>query len=101
MPEQPKSFHLSPEIHEYVVDHGTPPDEASPFPDINAQHAEAERELAEAANEIHDGQRSQLEQARRDFDERPCRDTHERLVRARAMFAATERYADDFGGETK
>ncbi len=27
MPDQPKSFHLSPEVHEYVVRHGTPPDE--------------------------------------------------------------------------
>jgi len=25
--DQPKSFHLSPEIHRYIVDHGTPPDE--------------------------------------------------------------------------
>lgn len=27
MVDQPKSFHLSPEIHRYIVDHGTPPDE--------------------------------------------------------------------------
>ena len=27
MPDAPKSFHLSPEIHEYVVRHGAPPDE--------------------------------------------------------------------------
>jgi len=25
--DQPKSFHLSPEIHRYLVEHGTPPDE--------------------------------------------------------------------------
>jgi len=25
--DQPKSFHLSPEIHRYIIDHGTPPDE--------------------------------------------------------------------------
>jgi len=27
MPDQPKSFHLSPEVHAYLVSHGTPPDE--------------------------------------------------------------------------
>ncbi len=27
MADQPKSFNLSPEIHEYVVAHGTPPDD--------------------------------------------------------------------------
>jgi caffeoyl-CoA O-methyltransferase len=27
MPEGPKSFHLSPDIHAYLVEHGTPPDE--------------------------------------------------------------------------
>jgi caffeoyl-CoA O-methyltransferase len=27
MPDQPKSFHLSPEIHQYLVAHGTPPDD--------------------------------------------------------------------------
>lgn len=27
MADAPKSFHLSPEIHEYIVAHGTPPDE--------------------------------------------------------------------------
>jgi caffeoyl-CoA O-methyltransferase len=27
MSDEPKSFHLSPEIHAYIVDHGSPPDE--------------------------------------------------------------------------
>ncbi len=27
MADKPKSFHLSPEIHEYIVAHGTPPDD--------------------------------------------------------------------------
>ena len=27
MPGEPKSFHLGPEIHAYLVEHGTPPDE--------------------------------------------------------------------------
>jgi len=27
MADNPKSFHISPEIHEYIVAHGTPPDE--------------------------------------------------------------------------
>ncbi len=27
MPDGPKSFHLAPEIHAYLVEHGTPPDE--------------------------------------------------------------------------
>ncbi|MGH0036938.1 MAG: O-methyltransferase [Myxococcota bacterium] len=27
MSDRPKSFHLSPEIHAYLVDHGTPPDD--------------------------------------------------------------------------
>jgi caffeoyl-CoA O-methyltransferase len=27
MTDRPKSFHLTPEIHAYLVDHGTPPDE--------------------------------------------------------------------------
>ncbi len=27
MPDAPKSFHLSPEIHDYLVRHGTPPDD--------------------------------------------------------------------------
>ncbi len=27
MPDEPKSFHLGPEIHAYLVEHGTPPDE--------------------------------------------------------------------------
>ena len=27
MADRPKSFNLSPEIHEYLVAHGTPPDE--------------------------------------------------------------------------
>ena len=34
MSDAPKSFHLSAEIHEYLVAHGTPPDEAmEPEPD--------------------------------------------------------------------
>ena len=27
MPDEPKSFHLTPEVHAYLVEHGTPPDE--------------------------------------------------------------------------
>jgi caffeoyl-CoA O-methyltransferase len=39
MAAEPKSFHLSPEIHTYIVDHGTPPDDV-------------QRELIERTNDL-------------------------------------------------
>jgi caffeoyl-CoA O-methyltransferase len=43
MSDRPKSFHLSPEVHAYLVEHGTPPDE------IGRGLIEATRELGPVA----------------------------------------------------
>jgi caffeoyl-CoA O-methyltransferase len=42
--EQPKSFHLSPEIHQYLVAHGTPPDDV--LTDLIAETREQVGDLA-------------------------------------------------------